>query len=461
MDNPALTAFNLFLVVFLVFMNGFFVAAEFAMVKIRSSRIQQLVSEGHRKAKFAQTLTSNLDAYLSACQLGITLSSLGLGWLGEPAIAKLLEKPLGALGVPEVLLHPIAFAIAFSIITFLHIVLGELAPKSLAIQKSEGTVLWVARPLIWFHKIMYPFIWILNGTANWMLRKAGIEPATEGELAHTEEEIRMLVNQSHKSGLIDQTEMALFDNVFEFSDRIAREIMVPRIDMVTLDIEDLTETILETIEQEQHTRYPVTQGDKDHIIGFVHVKDIWLQHRRNEPLSLQKILRKPVMVSEAAEISAVLRQMQKNRTEMAIVADEYGGTAGLITMEDIIEELVGEIQDEFDDEMAPVIKTSKGYSIEGRYLVDEVNDLLGTHLDNTDVDTIGGWLYSELGKIPAVGDTVKQEGFLFTVEKMDEHRIGRIMVERLPNEEQRSDNVEDMDIKHHVAAPGTVQTSEA
>lgn len=438
MENPGLTVFNLLLVLFLVFLNGFFVSAEFAMVKIRSSRISQLVSEGNRKAKIAQQITNNLDAYLSACQLGITLSSLGLGWVGEPAIAHLISGPLGALGIPSVAVHTISFIIAFSIITFLHIVLGELAPKSLAIRRAESTVLNVARPLVLFHKIMYPFIWMLNGTANSMLRLIGIQPKKEGELAHTEEEIRILMTQSHKNGLIDNTEMALFDNIFEFSDRIAREIMVPRIDMVTIDIDDSQDDIRRIIETERHTRYPVSQGDKDHISGFVHVKDLYLQINQNHPFSIRTILRKVIMVSESSEISAILKRMQKNKTQIAVVIDEYGGTAGLITMEDIMEELVGEIQDEFDNELAPILKTPVGYSVEGRVLVEEINDLLGIDLDHEEVDTIGGWIYSVLAKNPEPGDSVQKVNCRFVIEKMDDRRIERIGIEQLTPSPQES-----------------------
>lgn len=426
---------------FLVLLNGFFVAAEFAMVKIRASRISQLVDEGNKRAKVAQSVVHNLDAYLSACQLGITLASLGLGWLGEPAIARLIEPTLMAMGVPVVGVHTIAFVIAFAIITFLHIVLGELAPKSLAIQRAEGTVLWISAPLMLFHKIMYPFIWMLNGTANALLRAFGIQPASEGELAHTEEEIRILVNQSHRSGLIDNTELALFDNIFEFADRIAREIMVPRIDMVTVDIEDSFEEILEVISREQHTRYPVTLGDKDHIIGFFHVKDIYLQMYRTKNFNLHTILRKMVMVHESNEISAILKQMQKNHTQMAVVVDEYGGTAGLITMEDIIEELVGEIQDEFDNELPPVLKTAEGYSVEGRVLIEEINDLVGTSIANDEVDTIGGWIYALVGDTPETGIILEHDGFSFLVEKVEGHRVERVFIKQTASKATESEVV--------------------
>lgn len=434
MDSSGIVVLELILVIFLVFLNGFFVAAEFAMVKIRSSRLIQLVEEGNGKAKIAQKITNNLDSYLSATQLGITLASLGLGWIGEPVVARLLVKPLSSIGVPEIAIHSISFIIGFSVITFLHIVLGELAPKSVAIQKTEGTVLKVARPMILFYKVMFPFIWILNGTANTILKWVGIQPAKEGEVAHTEEEIRILVNQSHESGLIDNTEMALFDNIFEFSGRLAREVMVPRIDMVTIDINDSNESILQKITREQHTRYPVSKGDKDHIIGFVHIKDLYLQiNNHQKHFSVKNILREIIMVSEASEISAVLKQMQKKRSQIAVILDEYGGTAGLITLEDIIEEIVGEIQDEFDDEeLPPIQKTKEGYSVEGKVLIEEINDLLGTEIDDGVVDTIGGWMYSVLTKKPEKGDVIKKGNFEFIIDKMDENRIERISVKQKP-----------------------------
>lgn len=399
------------------------------MVKVRESRIQQLVMEGNKRAMVAQKLVANLDAYLSACQLGITLASLGLGWIGEPAIAHLIEGPLTSLGVPAIAIHTVAFVIAFAIITFLHIVLGELAPKSIAIQKSEGTVLNISAPLIAFHKVMYPFIWVLNGTANWLLKLLGMSPASEAEAAHTEDEIRILVSQSHRSGLIDQTEKALFENVFDFSNRIARDIMVPRIDIVTVSLEESLEEILAKVEEEQLTRYPVMDGDKDNIIGFLNLKDLFIRYKRAEPFDIHRILRKVTFISESTEISSVLKQMQKNRTQLAIVVDEYGGTAGMITMEDIIEELVGEIQDEFDNEQPPVVYLpDNGYSVEGRLILEEVQDLLGTKIEHEEVDTLSGLIYTLLGKEPNVGDTVQYEGFEFKIEEMEAHRIMRVKI---------------------------------
>lgn len=423
--------YNLILVIFLVVLNGFFVAAEFAMVKVRSSRLESLVLEGNVKAKFAQRLTSNLDAYLSACQLGITLASLGLGWVGEPAIAQLIEPLLKGLGFSDVMIHTVAFAIAFSIITFLHIVLGELAPKSLAIQKSEGVTMWTAPLLIGFYKIMYPFIWFLNGTANWLLQLVGIQPAKEHDAAHTEEEIRILMEESHKSGYIDKTELALVDNIFDFSERNAREVMIPRTDMVCLYSQNSFEENLEIAITEQMTRYPMCDPDKDNIIGFVHIKDLFAALGKGKR-NLDEMVRSVISVPESMPISALLKMMQKKRAQLAIVIDEYGGTAGLLTIEDIIEEIVGEIQDEFDEERQPIeVKDQNTFSVDGRLLIEEVNDYFGFRLDSEDVDTIGGWMYSVVETPPKVDQRVEWDGFEFIIAEVDHLRINRVLIRRL------------------------------
>lgn len=412
---------NLFLVVFFTLLNGFFVAAEFAMVKVRQSRLQQLALEGNAMARTAQQVTGNLDAYLSACQLGITLSSLALGALGEPAIARVIEPGMSALGVPATMVHTIAFAIAFTIITFLHIVFGELAPKSLAIRKAEETTLWTAAPLKGFHTLFYPAIWALNGVANQTLKHFGIEPVTEHEAAHTEEEIRILMNESAKSGHIDQTEMALFEKIFHFSDRLAREVMVPRVDMIGLDRNAPFEENLATALREEHTRYPVFDGSKDNVVGFVHIKDLYTNDTRN----LDAITRQILAVPGSVEISAILKQMQKAKTHMAIVMDEYGGTAGMVTIEDILEELVGEIQDEFDVERAAIEQKGDVYSLDGRLLIEEVNETFHLNIE-AEEDSIGGWLYSQLGHDPVVGESVELPEARFTVAEVDHLRITRV-----------------------------------
>jgi CBS domain containing-hemolysin-like protein len=432
---------NLLLVVFLVLLNGFFVAAEFSLVKVRQTRLAQLVSEGNKNAKYAQKVTQQLDAYLSACQLGITFASLGLGWVGEPAIAHLIVEPvLTALEMPHYLVNPISFAIAFGIITFLHIVFGELAPKSLAIQKAETTSLWTAAPLMFFYKISYPLIWMLNGTANFFIRRLGIEPATEDESAHTEEEIRQLVNQSHKSGHIDQTELALVDNVFDFSERLAREIMIPRIDMVCLYDDNTFEENLEIMRQSRHSRYPVAHEDKDRLIGFVHTTDFYLSALTKGKADLKDFLRPLLTVPESMEISHVLRLMQKRRSQMAIVIDEYGGTAGLITMEDILEEIVGDIQDEFDENVRPDIEsTNNELSVSGKTLLTELSDYIPIEITSDEVDTIAGWLYSQLNEDVAEGKSVKYQNYLFTITELENHRITRVGITHV-NEDEPADN---------------------
>ncbi|HEY8530078.1 MAG TPA: hemolysin family protein [Paenibacillaceae bacterium] len=431
-SDPFPLGVDLVLIFFLVFLNGFFVAAEFAMVKVRGTRIDTLAQGGHVRAKFASHLTNNLDAYLSACQLGITLSSLALGWIGEPALAAALEPVFKFLGVGENLVHPFAFAIGFIVITMLHIVLGELAPKSLAIRKAETVTLWTAAPMVWFYKIMRPFILLLNGMANRLLRWVGIEPAGEAS-AHTEEEIRILMKESHKSGYIDNTELTLVDNIFEFAETNAREIMIPRTEMVCLYMNLPFEENKRIALEEMHTRYPVCETDKDNIIGFIHIKDLIKSEGKIQ--DLRSILRPILTVPESMPISSLLKLMQKNKSQIAILIDEYGGTSGLVTMEDIMEEIVGEIQDEFDEERADVEqKDENTFSISGMMLIEEVNSLFGLDIPTDDYDTIGGWIYSQIEIPPKKNQVVEHEsGYKFIVEETDNLRISRITVVRGEN----------------------------
>jgi len=342
-------ALYLLLVIFLVLLNAFFVAAEYALVKVRQTRLTQLVKEGKNKqAQNAQKVTRQLDAYLSACQLGITIASLGLGWMGEPVISSFIQPILAWLQMPLHFTEPISLVLAFALIAYVHIVFGEIAPKTIAIQKAEYTSMSVAAPLIWVYTLASPVIRLLNGAASLLLRLAGIEPVTKHESAHTEEEIRQLISQSHQSGHIDQTELALVDNIFSFSERLAREIMVPHHDMICLCDQEPYEKNLQVVRTYRHSRFPVAHKDKNGLIGFVHASDFYLQAMSKNQHGLQPILRPLLTVPETMEISHILRLMQKKRSQMAIVIDEHGGTCGLLTMEDILEELVGEIQDEFD-----------------------------------------------------------------------------------------------------------------
>lgn len=436
---------NVAAVIVLIFMNGFFVASEFSIVKIRPSRLETLIKEGVKEAENAKIVTEQLDAYLSVTQLGITIASLGLGWIGEPTVIRMLEPIFKMMSLPEKLEHTIAFVLGFSIITALHIVLGELVPKSLSIQKTEQIVLAVSGPLIFFDKIFYPVVWFMNHVANWVLSLFGVEAASEQEEAHNEEEIRLLMEESHKQGYIDKSELTYLDNVFEFSDRRAGEIMVPRTDMVCLYLEDDFEENLKVALKEKMTRYPVCDEDKDHVVGIIHVIDMLQAVKNGGKVDLRKLMRAPFIVPESMDVSKLLRMMQKRRAQMCILADEYGGTAGLLTLEDILEEIVGEIQDEFDDERNEIIELGeKTYSVDGKVLLEQINDLFELSIDteDVDVDTVGGWVYAKVEYPPRVGKQVEAEGAIFTIEEMDKVRITRVHIEVLRVPESAHEDIQ-------------------
>ena len=410
-------------------MNGFFVAAEFCCVKMRPSRLETLIQEGNTRAKYAKKLIDELDEALSVTQLGITLASLGLGWVGEPFVAELIAPLIHALGVGETLGHTISFALAFSLITSMHIILGELTPKSMAIAASEKILLNIALPMIVFWKVMYPFVWLLNTTASFVSHHLGLN-ISEGEVAHNPEEIRLLMKESRKQGLVDDTEVDFVDNVFDFTERNVREIMVPRPDMVCLYLDKSYEENLATILEEEMTRYPICLEDKDHIVGFLHIKDLTkaMLEGKKKP-SLKKLARKVFFVPESMDVSVLLKTMQTNRSQLAIVVDEYGGTAGMVTIEDIIEEIVGDIQDEFDEERPDAEKRDENlYSIDAKMLLEELEDEFGITIEDEDVDTVGGWLNDKLGGEPKVGQSAACEGNTFYVEEVEGLRITRILI---------------------------------
>ncbi|MCI6612459.1 hemolysin family protein [Mitsuokella jalaludinii] len=437
--------FQLLLVIFLIAMNGFFVAAEFACVKIRPSRLETLIQEGSRQAKYAKKLTDHLDASLSVTQLGITLSSLGLGWVGEPAVATLILPITHTIGLDDVIGHTISLALAFSIITGLHIVLGELTPKTMAIQNVEKIMLSVALPMLVFHRVMYPFVWLLNHVANWVAHRMGFHTASEGDDAHTEEEIRLLMEESHRQGLIDDTEVDFVDNVFDFTDLNVREIMTPRTDMVCLYIEDTMDENLHIILEEQLTRYPICHEDKDHIVGFLHVKDLMRVMAEGRKPNLRRLARKALIVPESMDVSVLLKTMQKQRSQMAIVVDEYGGTAGMVTIEDIVEEIVGDIQDEFDEERPTAERRGKRiFSVDAKMLLEELEDILEIDIEDEDVDTVGGWLYDQIGQTPRVGQMAAAGGNLFYVEEVDGVRITRVLIHCAEDLEKEHDEIVDM-----------------
>ncbi len=423
------TLINIVIVILLVFMNGFFVAAEFAVVKVRKSRIETLMLEGNKSAKHTLKVVNNLNSYLSGCQLGITLASLGLGWVGEPAIADMLMPLFNLFNISEGTAHSISFVLGFSIITTLHIVLGELVPKSLAIITAEKIAMHTSLSLIMFYNLTYPIMWIFNHTTNFILKIFGLSQVDEHEGAHTDEEIKLLVEESYKHGLIDKTELTFVDNIFDFSEKTVKEIMIPRTDMACIFLEDSFDEIIEYALEEQITRYPVCKDSKDNISGFIHIKDLYRLKIDGNSENIEGIIREIKFVPESMSISALLKIFKKEKMQMAIVIDEYGGTFGLVTIEDILEEIVGEIQDEFDDETEEIKKTEDGkYIVDGKVHIEDINELLEVEIEAENIDTIGGWVYSQLKSYPQVNDKINYKEYEFTILKCDSKRIHKILI---------------------------------
>nr|WP_263327551.1 hemolysin family protein [Neobacillus sp. Marseille-Q6967] len=433
---------NLFLVALLIAFTAFFVATEFAIVKVRGSRIDQLIAEGKKGAEAAKHVTSHLDEYLSACQLGITVTALGLGWLGEPTVEKLLFPLFERLELNESVAHILSFGLAFASVTFLHVVIGELAPKTVAIQRAEQVTLLTSKTLILFYKIMYPFIWVLNSSARVLAGWFGFKPVSENELGLSEEELRILLSESYESGEINKRELEYVNNIFEFDERIAKEIMVPRTEMVTLDMNYSIEEVRDVIKKEKYTRYPVViDGDKDNILGLINIKDILTADISKEEIlkdtTLKPILKPVIRVIETLPIHDLLVKMQKERSHMAILLDEYGGTSGLVTVEDILEEIVGEIRDEYDvDEVAEIRKLNTDhYLFNAKVLVTQVNDTLGTHLSDEEMDTIGGWFLTRNFDAKK-GDEIEEDGFMFKVREIQGHHIMLLEAKKVKKEEE-------------------------
>lgn len=437
---PSLITVNLLLVAVLIGFSAFFVASEFAIVKVRMSRINQLIAEGNKKAITAKKVVQNMDEYLSACQLGITITSLGLGWLGEPTVERLLHPVFEEMNITPSLAGVLSFIIAFSVITFLHVVIGELAPKTLAIQKAEWLTLNFSPPLVLFYWIMFPFIWILNKSARLFTGLFGLAPASEHEVAHSEEELRIILSESYESGEINQSEYKYVDNIFEFDERIAKEIMVPRTEMVTLQ-KDLTwADITQVLKEEKYTRYPVDDGDKDNIIGMVNIKEIFSYFLTKDDYNeqpLEGFVKPTIRVIETIPIHDLLLKMQRERIHMAILLDEYGGTSGLVTVEDILEEIVGEIRDEFDADEQPEIQKlgQDHFLLSARLLIGGVNDLLGIDLSEEDIDTLGGWFLTRHTDVKK-GDSIEAQGYEFTICEVDGHHIHTIEVRRSSQDQE-------------------------
>ncbi|SDH74284.1 Hemolysin, contains CBS domains [Alteribacillus persepolensis] len=420
---------SLFMVAVLIALTAFFVASEFAIVKMRKSRVETLVEQGKPGAKAVDKVTSNLDGYLAACQLGITVTALGIGWLGEPAVAHLLHPVIGSLGLSDALVSTISFIIAFGIITFLHVVIGELAPKSFSIQKTEAVSLLLSPLLVLFYKVMYPFIWLLNGAARVLVSFFGLPPATESGEVYSEDEVRSILSTSYESGEINASEMSYLNNVFEFDERVAKEVMVPRTEMVCIYNDYTYKENLDILRQEKYTRYPVADGDKDSITGVVNTKEFFHDFLHQKEKNLKSYTKPILHVTEHTPVNEVLTNMQKEHSYMAIVVDEYGGTAGLITVEDIIEEVFGEIQDELDIDEKPMFQQTDADTIilNGKLLISETNELLGTNIDDDELDTIGGWFLAQHVEA-TTGTTIEYGSYQFQAIDVEGHQIKSIEV---------------------------------
>ena len=434
------TTISLTIFIILIVLTAFFVATEFAIVKVRQSRIDQLVAEGKAGSIAAKQVTSHLDEYLSACQLGITVTALGIGMVGEYTFEFILHPLFESIGIPLEYVKPFTIASAFLIATFLHVVVGELAPKTIAIQKAEKITLAFSRPIQVFYKILYPFIWLLNGSARILLKLFGMKPASEHELSHTEEELRLLLSESYKSGEINVNELKFVNNVFEFDDTIAREIMVPRTNIIGFEINSTFEEVLQVISEERYTRYPIFEGDRDNIIGFLNIKDFLTQgiNQRitEENFDLQMFVNPVILTIETTPIHTLLQKMQKERIHIAILLDEYGGTSGMVTVENILEVLVGDIRDEFDDDEIPAFRkiSEDHHIIYSKSLLEDVNKYLYLDIQKEGIDTIGGWYFSNDMEL-SMDNQIYYEGYIFSISEIDGHQLRYLEVKKGPQPE--------------------------
>lgn len=429
-----------------VFLNGFFVAAEFAIVKVRSSQLELKAQSGSRAAILSKRIVSHLDAYLAATQFGITISSLALGWIGEPVVSKIIIdvlslfgltfEPFSLLGI-NITIHTISIGVAFFLITTLHIVLGELAPKSLAIQRSEQTTLFVAYPLHGFYWIIRPFIWMLNGIANLVLKLVGLHTVSEQE-TYSSDELRYLVDQAKESGNVDSAEFDIIQNAFDFSERTARQIMVPRTQVVAIDANDYDEKTLEFVIEEGYSRIPCYEDNIDNTIGVVHLKDILKKMRINGTVDIRSIIRPVSFTPETKRVGQLLKEFQVKHQQIAMVLNEYGGVEGVISMEDILEELVGEIQDEYDNEIPFVEQTGENiYSVIATAAISDINDELPHPIDkDKQYDTLAGYLIDKFGRIPNTHDKLEAEDYQFTVVKKNKTSIVVVQLKDLIQKEE-------------------------
>jgi CBS domain containing-hemolysin-like protein len=424
------------LVILLVLLNGYFVASEFALVAVRKTRVDELVKKGNVRAKLLKGALDELDSYISATQLGITLASLALGWIGEPAIAHFLEPLFTFMPATGAFItaHTLSIIIAFTIITFLHIVLGELAPKTVALQRAEKTSRTIITPLDFFTKVFKPAIWILNGAGRFVLKIFGLDAPSGASLVHSEEEIKMLLSQSSQGGAIPKKEAEMVLNALTLGEIPVKSIMVPRTDILAFNVTTPLKHIVEQIEKHPHSRFPVFENTIDTVVGFIHVKDVYrelLRHGENLRLSQLKITREIINVPEMKKIDEVLQDMRKKRIHISIVKDEFGGTAGIVSLEDIIESLVGEIDDEFDKPLRDIVRQKDGsYQIGGLTLIDDVNQKFHLPLKGLGYTTIGGLVFGLLGHEPRVGDSVQIGTISLEVRQIEGKRIKLLKLKR-------------------------------
>jgi len=419
--------FKIILAIGLVGLNGFFVAAEFALVKVRRSRLGTMAKNRRPLASTAVWLSERMDASLSACQLGITMASLGLGWIGEPAVAHLLRPVLIAVGIgSEVWLHGLAFVIAFSLITAAHLVLGEQAPKIAALRNPETLLLWCALPLRGFYFLFAPFLTMLSGITDTLLRLAGVSAAGALEIPHSEEEIRTLIRQARAHGELSRSEQRLINAVFEFDEMLCRQVMVPRIDVVFLELNNTTAEIFDCIRYNRHSRYPVCEGSMDHVLGVLHVKDlIGLPPENGVPL--RRLMRPPHFVPETMPVRRLLRHFQATHQHMAFPVDEHGTVTGMVTLENVLEPLVGSVEDEFDDELPDIVPSGSGqYLISGSAPIQVIRRRFGLALEEEEADTLSGLLVSRTGRLPSVGDRIEISGATAEVVEVRGRRAARV-----------------------------------
>lgn len=428
--------FQLLLVLLLVFLNGFFVASEFALVSVRKTRIKELVKKGRKRAKLVQLALNDIDTYISSTQLGITIASLALGWIGEPAIANFLMPLFNFLpqSAGYVSSHTIAVITSFLLITFLHIVLGEVAPKTMALQRSEAMSFFVIVPLILFTKIFNPFIFLLNSAGGIVLKILGFKVSSKDQLVHTEEEIKMIVAQSVAGGAFNKNDAEMVSGVFKFGDITIKQIMIPRTDVIALNVATTLENMIKKVTHHPHSRFPVYEGSIDTIVGFVHIKDIYralIQGGKNRKISELDVIRDIITVPEIKRIDEVLLEMRKKRIHISIIEDEYGGTAGIATLEDIIESLVGEIHDEFEQPQSQISKQKDGsYLIDGLTPLEKIQTRFTLPVKGQGYTTVGGLIFGILGREAKRHDIVQLGDVSLRVEEMAKNRIKTIKLKK-------------------------------